>query len=612
MSGLEDFFRQDYFSSQAECDNLVSRLRKTVFDQSHKRTLWLLDGLDEISGYRHISGNDSIELFNDILSQNNVIITSRPYATNLPGLPPFDLELETIGFHPSQVQAYLAKTMEDPDITDQLNSLIRSHWLIQGLVRIPIQLDALSYGWCKGDSGFDPLPKTMTGIYQAIELKLWRKDILNLGKKENTELLSEEDVQALEISTQIERHVETEMKFLECLAFIGLYTDDIEFHKAHRHWLYKQPQFRRMSDVVLDRLSFLRTSDDSSQDTSYHFIHLTFQEFFAARYFVRHSISGSNEPLICLKRGFLGRNDTKKLSLEEFLQEGKYSGRYDVFWRFVTGLLLDIDKERESSFLSSFLGRIGQEPRDLLGPAHLRLLIHCFGEIHSPENPDNAESGDEFLRDLRSEIELGCIQWSDYENQYLEEMRLCCETEFPEHVLCELLESSLQRDGYRRERILRALANRSHMSFKLIGLVSKFMVDSDSDVRRAAVDALGRQSPCPPEILQAVTARLDDSDSTIAFEIEALLWNHDDFLYPLLHLHPDATSALFKIWTQKSICETFACYVCKGNIYFDTSDGRRSFSLSRGEIQLLKQRLRLATFSSPVLRLVYRDRSPFS
>ncbi|KAL4934773.1 nucleoside phosphorylase domain-containing protein [Aspergillus oleicola] len=206
MSGLEDFFRQDYFSSQAECDNLVSRLRKTVFDQTHKRTLWLLDGLDEISGYRHNSGNDSIELFNDILSQNNVIITSRPYATNVPGLPPFDLELETIGFHPSQVQAYLAKTMEDPDITDQLNSLIRSHWLIQGLVRIPVQLDALSYGWCKGESGSDPLPETMTGIYQAIELKLWRKDILNLGKKENTELLSEEDVQALEIRTQIERH----------------------------------------------------------------------------------------------------------------------------------------------------------------------------------------------------------------------------------------------------------------------------------------------------------------------------------------------------------------------------------------------------------------------
>jgi hypothetical protein len=42
-----------------------------------------------------------------------------------------------------------------------------------------------------------------------------------------------------------------------------------------------------MLDDVLDRLSFLHTSDASVQDKSYHFLHLTFQEFFAAQYFVR-------------------------------------------------------------------------------------------------------------------------------------------------------------------------------------------------------------------------------------------------------------------------------------------------------------------------------------
>ena len=87
---------------------------------------------------------------------------------------------------------------------------------------------------------------------------------------------------------QIEsQHMTLEMKFLECLAFTGLYGDIIEFHSGHRDWLYEQPEFCKMSDDVLDRLSFLRTSDASDQNKSYHFLHLTFQEYFTAQYFVQ-------------------------------------------------------------------------------------------------------------------------------------------------------------------------------------------------------------------------------------------------------------------------------------------------------------------------------------
>ncbi|EED22756.1 conserved hypothetical protein [Talaromyces stipitatus ATCC 10500] len=496
MSCLDEFFRRDYFSFQAERDSLVSKLWKTVFDPSHKRTLWLLDGLDEISAYRNISGTDMTEIFNHLLSQANVVITSRSYAVNISGLAPFDLELETVGFHPRQVQIYLAKTMKDPDITDQIHSFIRSHWLIQGLVRIPIQLDALCYSWNKNNFHSDASPQTMTEIYQAIELKLWQKDILNL---ENTRQLSETAVQNLRKRWQIQSEVETEMKFLECLAFTGLYSDIIEFHQDHRDWLYEQSQFYQMSDNVLDRLSFLRTSDTTSQDRSYHFIHLTFQEFFAAQHFVRCLISESSEPLLSLKLDRLRGKCTMKLSPEEFLQKNK----------FVTGLLYNIDEEQ----VSSFLQKIEKEPRDLLGPAHQRLLMHCFSELPQPEDSELAGNSNDFLRRLREKMELGCIQWFDYENKCLQEMRLCAEIEFPDHVLCELLEKNfLQRRRSHREKILRALAHRWHMSSKLMGITANFMDDSDSDVRWAAIDALRTQSPLPLRILQAVTCRLDDSN----------------------------------------------------------------------------------------------------
>jgi NACHT/LRR/PYD domain-containing protein 3 len=508
MSNLDEFFLQEYFPLEAERDSLVIKLRKKALDQTDKRTLWLLDGLDEVSGYRNPSGADVTEIFNSLLNEDNVIITSRPHAVNLSGLTPFDLELETVGFRLNQVQTYLAKTTIDPVAVTQIYSFIQSHWLIQGLVRIPIQLDALCYSW-DNDFRSGGRLQTMTTIYQAIEIKLWKKDILNLEKGNNTGHLGERAIWTLRTRLQIQSQMETQMRFLEYLAFTGLYSDIIEFHQDHRDWLYEQPEFCEMSDDVLDRLSFLRTSDPSDQDKSYHFLHLTFQEFFAAQYFVRCWRSQSSEPLICLKTRWSRDNFIAKISPKKFLREEKYSGRYYVFWRFVTGLLYCIDEEQ----VCSFLKQIEEEPRDLLGPAHQRLLMHCFSEVPQPENSALVKSSSDFLLHLREKMELGCIQWSHYEENSLEEMRLCSETEFPEHILCRLLE-----DNYLQKRtckmILKALAHRWHISFNLMGIITKFMDDDDGDVRRAAIDALGRQSPWTPDILEAVTRRLDNEQDS--------------------------------------------------------------------------------------------------
>jgi hypothetical protein len=156
-----------------------------------------------------------------------------------------------------------------------------------------------------------------------------------------------------------------------------------------------------------------------------------------------------------------------------------------------------------------------------------------------------------------------------------------------------------------------ALGRQSPWPPEILQAVLCRLDNNNVHVRRAAVDALGTQPPLPPEVLQAIMCRLDDRDWTVAAKIEALLWRHDDFLSPFFNLHADAASGLCKIWAQRSVYETFVSYMCEGNLNFVTSHGRRSMPLPAKRAQQLKHTIWVATVNSPILRLVYRGGTPF-
>jgi hypothetical protein len=112
--------------------------------------------------------------------------------------------------------------------------------------------------------------------------------------------------------------VQDEVNILEYLAFSGLYNNIIDFDANQRGQIIER--FLPSERIILAKLSFLRTSDSTLKDEeiSYHFLHPTFQEFFAASYFVRQWISG--QPLLCL---VIGRNHDSILP-HKFLQKEKY------------------------------------------------------------------------------------------------------------------------------------------------------------------------------------------------------------------------------------------------------------------------------------------------
>lgn len=318
-----------------------------------------------------------------LLNQPNVIVISRPSVTTPADLKPFDLELETIGFDSGQVSTYLEKV--EPGSADAIRVFLDRHPLVRDLVRIPIQLDALCYAW---NDVSEYKPETMTALYRAIERGLWRKDIYRLEKEDRP--ANENEVIPTNV---VEFLVRDEAFLLEGLAFTGLYNDVIVFDAKFRAAVsehFSQPG--TIIDKTLRKLSYLRTSDRfaKEQNKTYHFLHLTLQEYFAARYFARIWKNGGS--LTCLH--LIGRNrselDNKKplrrghkkvedVDPGSFLQKYKYSARYRIVWRFVVGFLSsEADAGKDTL---RFFDAIDMEPLDLLGPTHQRLAMHCLSEV---------------------------------------------------------------------------------------------------------------------------------------------------------------------------------------------------------------------------------------
>ncbi|KAH7123108.1 armadillo-type protein [Dactylonectria macrodidyma] len=539
----EDMFYHEYFSGKGydKGRRLAAGLWRTLDNTKSERTLFILDGLDEVTELMNRE-SEMFDFLQDLLHQPNAIITSRPNAILPASVRNVDLELETIGFYPAQVEAYLKADPKMNSRFSEVQQFLRHHWLLQGLVRIPIQLDALCYTWEDFDHG--TTPDTMTDIYKTIEERLWKKDILRLEKKHDGEAISRFHMKTIDV----EDFVKSETYLLEGLGFTGLHNNLVEFTSEHlrttfRH--FKAPGI--LLDKTLSRLSFLRTSNAASEwaNVNYHFLHLTFQEYFAAQYFVQQWTSG--EKLAILKLGTRqGRTIVKKTTTEEFLQSEKYNARYDVFWRFVAGLLGGANYDEDH--LCRFFQTIERQPRDLFGPVHQRLIMHCLYEAGHPEETSKwvglRQSLEAQLKDwLLFECKFGRVTRRERHFPYYP--RLSAQMEFPdlivEAVLREETESiqlQVLQSLVKRPSISQAVVNcvvfwstgtilvqpkqktvetfRNHLAppEEVTHALVALSQHSKNEIRSFAVTVLLQQSPLPGETVQAIMALCKDPETT--------------------------------------------------------------------------------------------------
>ncbi|KAL8388766.1 hypothetical protein RB599_010090 [Gaeumannomyces hyphopodioides] len=389
------WLEHNIFRRQPDADLLAEACDRACND-SDGRTLFILDGLDEVD---MLLREDPVpHLMEDFLRSPNVIITSRPGTALDKGFGRIDLELEAAGFTPEQVNLYIEGRAELIELEGSLSenrklslrqqmvkdtkNHIASSDLVDRLVTIPIQLEALCYSW-KAEPGAlcGGVAKvvTITRLYTSVAEKLWRKDAQRLHSKplkEANEMLP----------SVLYRLMQPNVDQISCMAWLGFQASVSVFRKAQLDWLStyhhvlagEKPYW---DQSLLNNTSFLRRGPDNA-NMAYHFAHLTYQEYFAAVYFVKHWIAGTE--LQCLQPGEAkgpSRFDKspERMAPEDLLRQMADWNKWradNVFWRFVAGLLGDEkDKKHVARFSKLLWETVG---KSLHGYG---LIVLCLHEV---------------------------------------------------------------------------------------------------------------------------------------------------------------------------------------------------------------------------------------
>ncbi|BBO59667.1 HEAT repeat domain-containing protein [Mycoavidus sp. B2-EB] len=491
---------EHFFAHQANAQALAQ-----TFERHQAKTLFILDGLDEVIGELE-EGRPLHPLLQELLSQTHVLITSRPVGVNSRALGQFDLELETVGLNLDDVQAYVQNFIPESNPAT-IQQLMQSTSLTQGPVNLPLLLDALCANWEKRHANQDI---TLATLYEAIVNQLWRKDCVRLKKRHQGERLEPLALQNLP-QTILEELIAPELHALSYLAFKGLEagTLEVDLDKLTQDQArlgIKSPFWLRTD---LKHTSFLHTTDIRLPEVErrYHFLHPSLQEFFAAKFLAQQlkidaqaEQTSAHTNKIPVASGLI----LSPTQLHVFIAEHKYDPRYEPMWQMLAGLL-------KGAALEHFFTLLEETPQDLLSARHQHVMMGCVQVARAQleeKTIDRLET--EWLQWLHFEISLNLDKVSALGRQ----------PGFPEHLLL----TYLHQPNSNKATLIRTLNARSTLSHHATQAIISVLLkpEENKEAKSAAAEILGQQHTLSDAVVQALSTVLQNEDEDEDVRIAAI------------------------------------------------------------------------------------------
>ena len=293
-----------YHPDETVCGSVEQQLKRT----RGKGVLIIADGWDELSEEKR-SKNSFIYnlLFGRLLPAAGVLLTSRPSASApLHNLHTVNRLVEVVGFNEENVKQFIESEFQKcPEKASSLIEQLENNPVIQSVCSVPLNCAIICYLWHTFESG---LPTTLTELYAHIVLNVIFRNLKKTNPVTSPIALGSFD----DIPT-----VDQEMFWLTCaFAYNCLSEDELVFTESKV--ASTLPQVLESSDkfLCLGLLQCARSLLHVGQGLSFHFVHLTIQEFLAALHLV--TLPNEAKLKVCKARAV--------------------SSRFAMVWRFVFGL----------------------------------------------------------------------------------------------------------------------------------------------------------------------------------------------------------------------------------------------------------------------------------
>ncbi len=258
-------------------EQIVKHIQKT----SGSGVMFIFDGFDELSSEQR---SDKNTIFWEIIRGNclhncSVLVTSRSYASGpLQEITRVNRHIEVLGFKVEDIEHCIKQNITDKEKAEKLLQMLNERLDIVSLCYIPLNCRIVLYVYQQ----LGTLPDTLTQLYEVFILYTIKHYKNKIFEDQEHEI----DNDQIEHANTI-KHLPTEIiKCLNCLseiAFTGMTQDKLVFEYIE--------VTKERGALSLGLLNLIKCTG-VLEAHYYQFLHLTIQEFLAARYI---ALTKSNE-----------------------------------------------------------------------------------------------------------------------------------------------------------------------------------------------------------------------------------------------------------------------------------------------------------------------------
>ena len=513
--------RQGVLNKFFEEMGLSEQKIKQLLLQLKDRICYIIDGFDEIA---RLPEKHPVWTLIKILKMEQSLITSRPCDS----LPPADRELEVMGFLdddiPSYVDSYFKSNGGDVEKGKQLIEHLDKNKSVWGIAHIPINLELICFVWQQDYKG-QPIHMqdiTMTSLYKKLsdhfltnylndEERGYPRYLTDKPKHSSGMLLPAEFVPVI--------------KTIGAIALRGLITQELIISPElikEVCGLYKQDIL-----AVIEVGLLKGAGDNIDVENDHYFLHLTFQEYYAALYIVSVFLKETEWRLSdCGRDSHSSKDNLDYQDVEAFIQRYKYDERYEIVWWFVSGLLADKGQEHTKRFFDL----LDTPPVDFIGVHHailfIRLLEECISQkgkkrlayLNCTGRFNKAVDYTQRIIVMKKDTDYFYQKGHPFYEAYQALIRsLVLSPHFlNDESFVDWVESTVKQGNVRVIQFCSDLGRQSiSLPPKIISALIGALPDKDSDVRRAAADALGKQTALSEDTVSALIRALPDKDSDV-------------------------------------------------------------------------------------------------